>query len=335
MMTQRPGRGARILGIGAYRPRRIVGNEELEPHTGRSDDWIRRRTGIVERRYAERDETVMDMAVEAARKALADAGVVPGRVDMVLLTSMSNVRQSPGGGPEVAHRLGTGSAALDLDAACAGFCYGLGLADGLVRSGAADHVLLVGSDKMSDIVDPCDASAAFLFADGAGAVVVGPDSPAGAGSPAGIGPTVWGSDGGRRQLIAHSATWVEYRDDPELPWPTMRMAGTEVFRWAVGAIPEVAGRALSAAGVTAADLAAFVPHQANLRITDALADRLGLPPHVAVARDGRYAGNTSAASVPLALDRLRESGEVPRGGLALLVGFGAGLSWASQVVRLP
>lgn len=328
-MKQRPGRGARILGIGAYRPRRIVGNDELEARTGRSDAWIRRRTGIVERRWAEPGETVMDMAVEAAHKALADAGVAPDRVDMVLLTSMSNVRQSPGGAPEIAHRLGTGSAALDLNAACAGFCYGLGLADGLVRSGTADHVLLIGSDKMSDIVDPYDSSAAFLFADGAGAMVVGP------GDRAEIGPVVWGSDGGQRHLIAHSATWVDHRDQPELPWPTMRMAGTEVFRWAVGEIPAVAEKALSAAGITAAELDAFVPHQANLRITDALAARLALSPDVAIARDVQYAGNTSAASVPLAIDRLREIGAVSRGGRTLLVGFGAGLSWAAQVVRLP
>ncbi|WP_030326527.1 beta-ketoacyl-ACP synthase III [Streptomyces sp. NRRL B-3229] len=329
MKTQRPGSGARILGIGAYRPRRIVGNDELEAPTGRSDDWIRRRTGIVERRFAEPGETVMDMAVEAARKALADAGVTPDRVDLVLLSSMSNLRQSPGGAPEVAHRLGTGSAALDLNAACAGFCYALGVADGLVRSGTAGHVLVIGSDKMSDLVDPYDTSAAFLFADGAGAMVVGPTA------DEGIGPVIWGADGGLRHLIAHSATWRELRDAPDMPWPTMKMRGTEVFRWAVGEIPAIAEQALRAAGATAADLCAFVPHQANLRITNAMAGRLALPPHVAVARDITHTGNTSAASIPLAIDRLRETGAVPPGGLALLAGFGAGLSWAAQVVRLP
>ena len=270
----------------------------------------------------------MDMAVEAARKALADAGVDPGRVDMVLLTTMSNLRQSPGGAPEVAHRLGTGSAALDLNAACAGFCYGLGVADALVRAGTAEHVLLIGSDKMSDIVDPYDPGTAFLFADGAGAVLVGPGED-------GISPTVWGADGGAGHLIAHSATWTEHRDSPDLPWPTLRMAGPEVFRWAVGKMPAVAEQALETAGVAPGDLAAFVPHQANLRITNAIADRLRLPPHVAVARDVACSGNTSAASVPLALDRLRETSTTCPGGRALLVGFGAGLSWAAQVVRLP
>ncbi|MCD9872522.1 3-oxoacyl-[acyl-carrier-protein] synthase III C-terminal domain-containing protein [Streptomyces guryensis] len=229
----------------------------------------------------------------------------------------------------MAPRLGTGSGAIDLNAACAGFCYGPGVVDALVRSNAAAHVLLVGSDKMSDIVDPNDAAAAFLFADGAGAAVVGP------GPEDGISPTVWGSDGGQRHLIAHSATGVEHRDNPELPWPTMGMAGPEVFRWAVGEIPEIAERALAAAGVRPADLSAFVPHQASLRITDALAARLALPSHVTGARDVTHAGNTSAASVPLALDRLRETGDVPRGGRALLVGFGVGLPWAGQVVQLP
>lgn len=329
MKTLRIGRGSRILGVGGYRPRRIVGNAELEARTGRTDDWIQRRTGIVERRYAEPGETVMDMAVEAGRKALADSGVTPDMVDMVLLSSMSNLRQSPGGAPEVSHRLGAGSAALDLDAACAGFCYGLAVADGLVRSGTAEHVLVVGADKMSDMIDPEDSHAAFLFGDGAGAVVVGP------GDDMGIGPVVWGSDGGRRHLIAHTASWADYRDVQGLAWPTMRMRGTEVFRWAIDEIPAAARRAMAAAEVTADELVAFVPHQANLRITEALSERLHLPPQVAVARDIVHTGNTSAASIPLALDDLRSSGAVPPGGNALFVGFGAGLSWAAQVVRLP
>lgn len=329
MKTQRASRGSRILGIGGYRPRRVVHNTELEARTGRTDDWIRRRTGIEERRYAEADETVMDMAAEAGHKALADAGVTPDLVDMVLLSTMSAMRQSPAGAPEVATRLGARSAAVDLDAACAGFCYGLGLADALVRSGTANHVLVVGADKMSDMVDPGDPAAAFLFGDGAGAVVVGrSDEP-------GIGPVVWGSDGAQRELIAHSAAWTEYRDADDPSWPFMRMRGTEVFRWAVDTVPVAAGRALEAAGVTANELVAFVPHQANLRITEAVAKRLVLPPHIAIARDIVHTGNTSAASIPLALAHLRSTATVPPGGPALLVGFGAGLAWAAQVARLP
>ncbi|MGW1073743.1 beta-ketoacyl-ACP synthase 3 [Streptomyces sp. NPDC002537] len=318
-----------ILGIGAYRPHRVVGNEEIAARTGRTAEWIERRTGIVERRHAAPDETVADMAVEAAWKAAADAGVTPGKLDTVVLASMSGLRQTPGGAAGIADRLGVRAAAFDLDAACAGFCYALALAASLVRDGSARHVLVVGSDKMTDIVDPEDASTAILFADGAGAVVVGPRE------EGGIGPVVWGSDGSRGDLIAHSADWLEYRDHPEIAWPTMRMAGPEVFRWAIAEMPEIAREAIAAAGIRMADLGAFVPHQANLRMIETMVQRLSLPAHVAVARDVVHSGNTSAASIPLAVARLRESGAVGSGDLALFLGFGAGLTWGAQVVRLP
>ncbi|MGW2365288.1 beta-ketoacyl-ACP synthase III [Streptomyces sp. NPDC001667] len=318
-----------ILGIGAYRPHRVVGNEEIAERTGRTAEWIERRTGIVERRYAAADETVADMAVEAARKAAADAGVAPGGLDAVVLASMSGLRQTPGSAAEVADRLGTRAAAFDLNAACSGFCYALALAASLVRDGSARHVAVIGSDKMTDIVGAEDPATAILFADGAGAMVVG------AQEEGGIGPVVWGSDGSRGELIAHSADWLQYRDDPEIAWPTMRMAGPEVFRWAIEEMPDVARRALAAAGVRPKGLGAFVPHQANLRMIETVVQRLGLPAHVAVARDVVNSGNTSAASIPLAVARLRESGAVGTGDLALLLGFGAGLTWGAQVVRLP
>ncbi|MBB5120892.1 3-oxoacyl-ACP synthase [Streptomyces eurocidicus] len=320
---------AGILGIGAYRPHRVVTNEEVASRTGRTAEWIQRRTGIMERRYAAADETVVDMAVEAARKAVADAGVEPGLIGAVVLASMSGLRQSPGDATEIADRLGTRGAAFDLNAACAGFCYGLALAGSMVRDGAARYVVVIGSDKMTDIVDPEDPSAAILFADGAGAMVVGPRE------ECGIGPVVWGSDGGRRELIAHSASWLAYRDEPGTVWPTMRMAGPEVFRWAIEEMPKVALAALDAAGTRPSDLAAFVPHQANLRMIETVAQRMELPEHVVVARDVVHTGNTSAASVPLAVARLRESGAVTSGDLALFLGFGAGLTWGAQVVRLP
>lgn len=318
-----------ILGIGAYRPHRVVGNDEVAERTGRTPEWIERRTGIVERRYAAADETVADMAVEAARKAAADAGVAPGGLDAVVLASMSGLRQTPGSAAEIADRLGTRAAAFDLNAACSGFCYALALAASLVRDGSARHVAVIGSDKMTDIVAPEDPSTALLFADGAGAMVVGPRE------GGGIGPVVWGSDGSRRELIAHSADWLRYRDDPGIAWPTMRMAGPEVFRWAIEEMPDVARRALDAAGVRPDELGAFVPHQANLRMIETVVQRLGLPARVAVARDVVHAGNTSAASIPLAVARLRESGAVGTGDLALFLGFGAGLTWGAQVVRLP
>ncbi|MGK5730989.1 beta-ketoacyl-ACP synthase III [Streptomyces sp. URMC 124] len=328
-LTQRTAvNGVGILGIGAYRPHRVVGNEEVAARTGRTAEWIERRTGIVERRYAGAGESVTDMAVEAARKAVADAGIAPGKLGAVILASMSYLQQSPGGSAEIADRLGIRAAAFDLNAACAGFCYALALASAMVRDGSAPYVVVVGSDRMTDIVGPEDPSAAILFADGAGAVVVGPQD------TEGIGPVVWGSDGSRAGLIAHDASWDAFRDDPGREWPVMRMAGPEVFRWAIEEMPPVARAALDAAGVTPDELDAFVPHQANLRMIETVTQRLDLPGHVTVARDVVHTGNTSAASVPLALARLKELGAVGSGSLALLLGFGAGLTWGAQVVRL-
>ncbi|GGW42127.1 3-oxoacyl-[acyl-carrier-protein] synthase 3 protein 1 [Streptomyces lucensis JCM 4490] len=326
-----PGRpaGSRILGVGAYRPARVVGNDEICRRIDSSDEWIRRRSGIASRRFAGPDETVIGMAAEAARKAMAQSGTQPDEVDMVLLATMSFLEQAPTAAPRVAHLLGARSAGgLDISAACSGFCYCLGLADSLVSSGHARTVVVVGSEKMSDIVDPTDRGTAFLFGDGAGAVVVGPsDTP-------GIGPVVWGSDGENHHMIAHDRTWLDARNSPG-PWPTLRMTGPEVFRWATRVVPEISRQALRKAGVEAADLDAFVPHQANARIIDTAATSLGLAPHTAVARDIVTSGNTSAASIPLAMDQLLSQGAASSGGLALLVGFGAGLAHAAQVVALP
>jgi 3-oxoacyl-[acyl-carrier-protein] synthase-3 len=317
-------RGSAILGVGAYRPARIVGNDEISGPIDSSDEWIRRRSGIVTRRFAGPDETVVSMAAEAARKAAAQAGTDPSDLDAILLATMSRLQQSPPGAPQVADLIGARSAAgMDLNAACSGFTYALALADGMIRSGAR-RVVVVGSERMSDLIDPADRGTAFLFGDGAGAVVVGAaDTP-------GIGPVVWGSDGSRHQLIAHDAAWGDANGRAY-----MRMAGPEVFRWATETIPDISRRALAAAGAEPGDLAAFIPHQANLRIVDAAARALDLPAHTAVARDVVHAGNTSAASIPLAMEGLLARGEVGSGGRALLAGFGAGLTYAAQVVTLP
>lgn len=320
--------GSRILGIGAYRPARIVDNAEICARIDSSDAWIRQRSGIVSRRFAEPDESVVSMAAEASRKALAQAGLAPAAVDTVLVASMSHLGRAPAAAPRVAHLLGTDNAgAMDIGAACAGFCHALGVADALVRARAC-HVVVVGSEKMSDILDLDDRGTAFLFGDGAGAVVLGP-----AAEP-GIGPVAWSADGELHELITYSGPRLRAVNG-EPPRPVLRMAGQEVFRWAIGTVPETARRALDAAGTRAADLAAFVPHQANLRIVDAVAKALRLPEQAVVARDVVDEGNTSAASVPLALDRLLTQGSVPRGGQALLVGFGAGAVRAAQVVTLP
>jgi 3-oxoacyl-[acyl-carrier-protein] synthase-3 len=322
--------GSRIMSVGAYRPSRVVGNDEIAARIDSSDEWIRERTGIIERHFAAHDESVVDMAVAAAGKALANAGVAPEAIGMVLLATVTHPYQTPSAAAEVSDRLGTRRAgALDIGAACAGFCYGLGLADSIVRTGTSEHVLVIGVEKLTDFVSPTDRGAAFIFADGAGAVVVGPsDHP-------GIGPVVWGADGSQKDAITMTQSWIEYRDEPAEQYPVLTMKGQQVFRWAVGEISKVCTEALEAAGITSDDLVAFVPHQANMRITDAMVRALKLPEHVAVARDIATTGNTSAASVPLALDALLQSTDLPSGGLALLVGFGAGLAYAAQVVELP
>jgi 3-oxoacyl-[acyl-carrier-protein] synthase III len=259
------------------------------------------------------------MAVSAGGKALAAAGVDPADVDLVLVATCTLTQPVPGASAQVAHRLGAvRSGAFDVGAACAGFTYGLSTAADAVRGGSAEHVLVIGSERFSDIVDPGDRGTAFLFGDGAGAAVVSPAE------ERGVFPAVWCSDGG-------SAGVLRTEGSP----PQLRMEGRAVYRWATKTVPGLARRACAAAGLEPSDLAAFVPHQANLRITEAVARALGLPPHVVVARDVVDSGNTSAASVPLALGRLLERGEVRRGDPVLLAGFGAGLTAAAQVVRCP
>ena len=321
---------ARIMGVGSYRPARVVTNAEICELIDSSDEWIRERSGIVERRFAAKDETVADMAVAAAGKAMANAGVSADQVDCVIIATVTHLLATPSAAAEVAHRLGTQrAAAFDISAACAGFCYGISMAQDLVRGGSATHVVVVGVEKLTDIVDPTDRSTAFLFADGAGAVVIGPSA-----TPS-IGPVVWGSDGSQLDAITMSGRYESLRDDRESEFPHVVMQGQAVFRWAVYEMARVAQQALDAAGVQAADLAAFIPHQANVRIIDAMVKALKLPSQVPVSRDIVESGNTSAASIPIAMDRMLESGQVASGGLALLIGFGAGLAYAAQVVELP
>ena len=319
---------ARILGVGGYRPARVVTNEEICERIDSSDEWIRERSGIVTRRFAAPDESVVDMSVAAAGKAIAHAGIRPEEVGCIMLATVTHPLQTPSGAADVAHRLGTTAAAFDISAACAGFCYGVGMANDMVRGGTAKYVVVIGCEKLSDFTDSYDRSSAFIFGDGAGAVVIGPsDTP-------GIGPTVWGSDGSQYDAITQRASWIDVRDH-NVDFPMLTMQGQKVFRWAVWQMAPVAQRALDAAGIAAADLDAFIPHQANMRITDAMIKVLKLPEHVPVARDIAENGNTSAASIPLAMERMIESGEAKSGGTALLIGFGAGLVFAAQVVVLP
>ena len=328
----RPSHGAafaRILGVGGYRPARVVTNNEICRYIDSSDQWIRDRSGIVSRRWAAPDESVVDMGVAAAGKALAHAGVAADQVGAVIVATVTHPYQTPAAAADIAHRLGASRAGtFDISAACAGFCYGVGVADGLVRAGTAGHVVVIGVEKLSDFTDLHDRSTAFIFGDGAGAVVVGPsDTP-------GIGPTVWGSDGSGLDAIQNKHSWLALREQGA-DWPNLTMQGQRVFRWAVWQMAPICRQALDAAGVAADDLDAFIPHQANMRITDAMIKALKLPAHVPVARDVAETGNTSAASVPLAMERMLETGEAKSGGTALLIGFGAGLVYAAQVVTLP
>jgi 3-oxoacyl-[acyl-carrier-protein] synthase III len=322
-----------IMGIGGYRPRRVVDNAEICTYIDSSDEWIRTRSGIIERRWASADETVQMMSVAAARKALDRAGVEPAQIDTVIVATVTHLYQTPAVATTIASEIGaTGAAAFDVSAACAGFCYATAMADSFIRGGASKYVLIIGVERLSDLTNKHDRSTAFLFADGAGAAVVGPsDEP-------GIGPVVWGSDGDQAPLIQQTAPWDRAMDDAEdgkVRWPTLRMEGNPVFKWAAYTMSKTAAEALDAAGLSPDDLDVFVPHQANMRITDAMFRALKLPEKVVVGRDIAYQGNSSAASIPLAIETLLESGEAKTGQTCLIIGFGAGLVYAGQVILLP
>ena len=264
------------------------------------------------------------MAVGAGGKALADAGVDPADVGLVLLATCSMPGPLPGGAPAVAAALGARRAgASDIGAACAGFTYGLAFAADAVRAGTVDTVLVIGSERLMPYIDPDDRGTAFLFGDGAGAAVVQVQSD----GPDGIGPVVWLHDGDNAQMLDITGAPGE----PQY----LHMDGRGIYRWATQSLPGIAREACARAGVELNDLAAFVPHQANLRITQSVVKSLQLPDSVVIARDVVDSGNTSAASVPLALARLAEQGEIATGDPVLLIGFGAGLTAAGQVVLAP
>lgn len=326
---------SKIMGIGGYRPRRVVDNAEIITYIESSDEWIRTRSGITERRWAGVDETVSMMSQAAARKAVERAGVEPGQIDTVIVATVTHLHQTPAIATTIANELGaTNAAAFDISAACAGFCYATAMADSFIRSGTSTYVLVIGVERLSDLTDKHDRSTAFIFADGAGAAVIGPsDTP-------GIGPVVWGSDGDQADLIVQSEPWNTAMDsgaheDGQAHWPALQMKGNPVFKWAAYTMAKTAAEAMDAAGVKPEELDVFAPHQANNRITDAMFKALKLPSGVVVARDIINHGNTSAASVPLALETLLESGQAHSGQTCLIIGFGAGLVYAAQVILLP
>lgn len=331
-------RFSRILGYGSARGDQYVTNDDIAGPINSSDEWIVQRTGIKTRHRASENISVTDLAVDSAKDALANSGITGDQLDAVIVATISHPYATPSLAALVADAVGSKAPAYDISAACAGFCYGIAQADALVRAGSAQNVLVIGVEKLSDFIDNTERTISFLLGDGAGAAVVGvSDTP-------GIGPTVWGSDGSNWEAVGmtHSMLDIRNRDFAANPvaadekiWPTLRQDGQKVFRWAVWEMAKVAQQALDAAGITADDLGAFVPHQANMRIIDQMVKTLKLPETVVVGRNIECAGNTSAASVPLAVDALLEEHPELSGKFALQIGFGAGLVFAAQVVVLP
>ncbi|MDG4832468.1 ketoacyl-ACP synthase III [Solwaraspora sp. WMMD1047] len=311
---------SRLLSVGHYQPSRVVTNDELAELVDTNDEWIRDRVGIATRRIAD-TETLTDMATAAAGKALANSGLSAADIDLVVVATCTAIDRSPNTACRVAARLGIEApGAFDLNTACSGFSYALGVVDHALSAGASRNALVIGAEKLSDFTDWTDRSTCIIFGDGAGATVVtatGPDE------PSGIGPVVWGSAPEKGDAVRIEG-WRPY----------IAQEGQSVFRWATTMLAPIARQACERAGVAPEEIAAFVPHQANARIIDGIAKRLGIP-NAVIAKDVVESGNTSAASVPLALSKLVERREVPSGAPVLLFGFGGGLTYAGQVVRCP
>ena len=319
----------RIYALGAARGNQVVTNDDIAGPIDSSDEWIRQRTGVATRTRAAEDQSMMDLAVEASKEAIAKSGVDPNEIGAVILATISFPYQTPSGASLLSELVGAhDAAAYDISAACAGYCYGIAQADALVRSGLCKYVLVVGAEKLSDFISPTDRTISFLLGDGAGAAIVG------ASDHPGISKTIWGADGSSWDKVGMTGSILDFRDG-KTPWPTLTQEGQTVFRWAVWEMSKVAKQALDAAGIEASDLSALVMHQANLRIIDEFAKQMKLPDTVVIAKDIVETGNTSAASVPLAMHRILEEKKVTSGAFALQIGFGAGLTFAAQVVELP
>ena len=319
-----------MLSVGQYRPERVVTNEEICQNIDSSDEWIYSRTGIKSRRFAADDESAASMAAEACRRALSNASMDASEISGVIVTTNTHFLQTPPAAPMVAAALGAKDIlGFDLSAGCAGFGYALCVAADMIRGGSATKLLVVGTEKLSPTIDMYDRGNCFIFADGAAAVIVGETQ------HQGIGPTVAGSDGEQSNAIRQDIDWITFAQNPSGPRPFVRLEGPAVFRWAAFQMGDVGRQALEAAGIEPDQIDVFVPHQANTRINDLLVKNLQLRSDVIVANDIEHAGNTSAASIPLAIAELMETGKAKPGDLSLLIGYGAGLSYAAQVVRMP
>ncbi|MCC3779239.1 beta-ketoacyl-ACP synthase III [Streptomyces sp. UNOB3_S3] len=310
--------GSRVLALGHYQPARVLTNDELATMVDTSDEWIRTRVGIRTRRVAEPTETVADMAGQAAAKALANSGLAPGDIDLVLVATCTAVDRSPNTAARVAAALGLASpAVMDINVVCAGFTHALATADHAIRAGSATNALVVGVEKFTDVADWTDRTTCVLVGDGAGAAVVT------ASPEPEIGPVVWGSVPEMGHAVRIEGTPSRFAQE-----------GQSVYRWATTQLPPIARTVCERAGVAPEELAAVVLHQANLRIIEPVARKLGAV-NAIVASDVTESGNTSAASIPLALSKLVASGRVAPGAPILLFGFGGNLSYAGQVVRCP
>jgi 3-oxoacyl-(acyl-carrier-protein) synthase III len=336
VIASKTGSESQILAVGSYRPKRLVPNSEIVDRIESSDEWIQQRTGIESRRFADESETLLEMATWAVEDALKNAKLSITDIDTLIVATITFPFQAPSAATAILQKLGhPKAAAFDINAACAGFSYGVAMAHDFIKSGTSKTVLVVGAEKISDFTDPNDRATAFIFADGAGAVVIG------ASQEAGIGPVEWGSDADSRDAILMNPSWIEVRDfETQLTkagskWPNIAQEGQKVFRWAVFSMSKAANKALESAGLTVNDLDVFIPHQANIRIIESMAKEMNMPDSVVIADDVRTNGNTSAASIPLAMDALLKKQPELHGKLALLIGYGAGLVYAGQVVKLP
>lgn len=321
--------GTRILSLGHYQPARVLTNADLEAMVETSDAWIRSRVGIESRRIAGPEETVDEMAAQAAQKALAGSGLTAAQIDLVIVATCTALDRSPTMSARVAARLGMDSPALlDVNVACAGFTHALALADHTIRAEAATNALVIGVEKLSDVTDWTDRGTCVLVGDGAGAAVVT------AAEQPEIGPVTWGSVPQMANAVRIEVGRAQDGTPDRDAAARFSQDGQSVYRWATTQLPEIARRTCERSGLTPRELAAVVFHQANLRIIEPLAAKLGAPDAV-VAKDVVESGNTSAASIPLALSKLVERGEIPSGAPVLLFGFGGNLSYAGQVVRCP
>ena len=332
----RQGSESQILAVGSYRPKHLVPNSAIVDRIDSNDESIQQRTGIQTRHVADESESLLDMAVWAAEDALKNAKLTIEDIDTVVIATITFPFQAPSAATALLQRMGNPkAAAFDINAACAGFCYAVSMAHDFVKAGSSKKVLVIGAEKISDFTDPNDRATAFIFADGAGAVIIGESS------EAGIGPVEWGSDADSRDAISMNPSWIDVRNTEtqltkaDVKWPNISQEGQKVFRWAVFSMSKAAIKALEAAGLTVNDIDAFIPHQANMRIIETMAKEMKMPSSVIIADDIRTNGNTSAASIPLAMDALLDKHPELHGKLALLIGYGAGLVYAGQVVKLP